>query len=69
MAETLMQMYNEMTAIEQKELFDFALFLISRSIQAQQQTKKRGGFGALKDKISYISDDFDEPLEDFEEYM
>lgn len=28
----------------------------------------RGGFGALKDKI-WISEDFDKPLEDFEEYM
>lgn len=26
-------------------------------------------FGALKDKIKFISPDFDEPLEDFAEYM
>ena len=26
-------------------------------------------FGALKDKITFISPDFDEPLEDFAEYM
>ena len=26
-------------------------------------------YGALKDKISYMAPDFDEPLEDFAEYM
>ena len=26
-------------------------------------------FGALKDKIKFIAPDFDEPLEDFAEYM
>ena len=31
--------------------------------------QKKSYFGALKDKISYIAPDFDEPLEDFAEYM
>lgn len=31
--------------------------------------KKKTCFGALKSKINYISPDFDEPLEDFAEYM
>ena len=65
MAEALLQMYNQMSVIEQQELFDFALFLISKNIQSQRQNKRKSGFGALKDKITYISDDFDEPLEDF----
>ena len=31
--------------------------------------KRVSQYGALKDKISYMSPDFDEPLEDFAEYM
>ncbi len=31
--------------------------------------KKKSYFGALKNKISYIAPDFDEPLADFAEYM
>ena len=30
MAEALMKMYDAMTAVEQKELYDFALFIISQ---------------------------------------
>ena len=33
------------------------------------QTEKVPLFGALKDKIKFIAPDFDEPLEDFAEYM
>ncbi len=31
--------------------------------------KKPLQFGSMKGLVLYISDDFDEPLEDFEEYM
>ncbi len=68
MAEALMQMYETMTETAQKELYDFALFLISRE-QKTEAPEKKSYFGALKDKISYIAPDFDEPLEDFAEYM
>lgn len=30
MAEALMQMYQTMTAVEQQELYDFALFILSK---------------------------------------
>ena len=68
MAEALMQMYETMTETAQKELYDFALFLFSREEKKAVQQKK-SMFGALKDKISYIAPDFDEPPEDFAEYM
>ena len=32
-------------------------------------SKKRAMFGALKSKIKHIAPDFDEPLDDFAEYM
>ena len=68
MAEALMQMYETMTETAQKELYDFALFLVSRE-EKKAVPQKKSMFGALKDKISYIAPDFDEPLDDFAEYM
>ena len=68
MAETLMRMYETMSETEQKELYDFALFLLSRN-EEKVVPQKKSYFGALKDKISYIAPDFDEPVEDFAEYM
>ena len=68
MAETLMKMYETMSENDRKELYDFALFLISRN-EEKVVSQKKSCFGALKDKISYIAPDFDEPLEDFAEYM
>jgi hypothetical protein len=35
MAEALMQMYETMTNTEQKELYDFALFIVSRREQGK----------------------------------
>ena len=65
MAETLMRMYETMNAAEQKELYDFALFLLSRN-EEKVVLQKKSYFGALKDKISYIAPDFDEPAKDFD---
>ena len=35
----------------------------------QRAALKRGGFGSAKGWFGELSDDFDEPLEDFREYM
>ena len=37
--------------------------------KSQKRDFKTPLFGALKDKIKFIAPDFDEPLEDFAEYM
>lgn len=40
------------------------------SIPAEEEPKtKRSGYGSAKDKILYMADDFDAPLEDFKDYM
>ena len=69
MAETLAQIYEAMTETEQKELYDFALFLRAKNSLAQSAPQKKSCFGALKDKIAYIAPDFDAPVADFAEYM
>lgn len=57
------------------ELSAFVDFLLYRqgSVAAgsasYEAPRKRKGFGALKDKITYIAPDFDEPIDDFAEYM
>ncbi len=68
MAEALMQIFNTITEDAQKELYDFALFLLSKN-KEKKSTKKESCFGALKDKITYIAPDFDAPIDDFAEYM
>ena len=69
--ETVSQMPQEL----KQELFHYAEYLLRNYSHAEPfpvvlepLKKKRGGFGILKDKI-WMADDFDEPLEDFKEYM
>ncbi len=52
---------------KQKEVQDFIDFLLSQGKTEMKETQKPM-FGALKGKIR-IADDFDEPLEDFKDYM
>jgi Protein of unknown function (DUF2281) len=40
----------------------------SKTLAATEKPAKRGGFGIWKGKIK-IADGFDEPLEDFKDYM
>jgi hypothetical protein len=52
-------------------ILDYTEFLINRYEKDAAKTEeatKRGGLGIWKDKI-WMSDDFDEPLEDFKNYM
>ena len=40
-----------------------------RGSASQPQPAKTDFFGSFKDKIKFIAPDFDEPIEDFAEYM
>lgn len=54
-----------------QELLHYAKYLIqnySKMEAEEKKTAKRGGLGIWKGKI-WVADDFDEPLEDFAEYM
>ncbi|MEM9009069.1 MAG: DUF2281 domain-containing protein [Cyanobacteria bacterium P01_F01_bin.86] len=61
----------------QQAVLLYTEFLVSRTTQQgtsqlesvpEIQSNKRGGLGIWKDKI-WIADDFDAPLDDFQEYM
>ncbi len=50
----------------QKEVFDFVEFLMIK--ERREPTKRKRQFGSGKGMF-VMSDDFDEPLDDFKEYM
>jgi len=71
----ILEAISQMPETLKQEILHYAQYLIekySRNSEEQEELEqpkqKRGGFGILKDKI-WISDDFDEPLEDMKEYM
>ncbi|MEX8548231.1 MAG: DUF2281 domain-containing protein [Mucilaginibacter sp.] len=66
---TDIELYNQITALPddlKKEVADFAAFLKQKS-KAKKQIKERQ-FGYAKDFFKMAAD-FDEPLEDFKDYM
>ncbi|MBM2816242.1 MAG: hypothetical protein HW421_3004 [Ignavibacteria bacterium] len=62
--------YEQLPDAYKQEAIDFIEFLFSKSNQKKIEKKnhKRNAFGSLKGKIK-MADDFDEPLEDFRDYM
>jgi hypothetical protein len=66
---TNVQLYSQISSLPsdlKKEVSDFVAFLKHKS-QAGKKIKERQ-FGYSKDFFK-VSDDFDEPLEDFKEYV
>jgi len=57
---------NELPQNALQELYDFAEFLL---LKHKPTEKKHPTFGCMKGMLKYMSDDFNEPLEDFKEYM
>jgi hypothetical protein len=51
---------------KRRTLEDFAHFLLEKEPKQERKTPK---FGSGKGMVAYMSDDFDEPLEDFKDYM
>lgn len=71
----ILEAISQMPETLKQEILHYAQYLIekySRNSEEQEELEqpkqKRGGFGILKGKI-WMSDDFDEPLEDMKEYM
>jgi hypothetical protein len=51
-----------------EEVSDYVDFLIAKYVSSEGSTKKPLKFGMMKGTFK-MSPDFDEPLEDFKEYM
>jgi hypothetical protein len=66
---TQVQLYKKISYLPDSlkaEVNDFIDFLMSK--RKNEKKKKQPKFGSAKGQI-YISPDFDEPIEDFKEYM
>lgn len=67
---TDLQLYKEIESLPadlKKQVRDFMEFLIEKT-KSTKRKKPEAVFGYLKGKIT-MSPDFDEPLEEFKEYM
>jgi Protein of unknown function (DUF2281) len=68
----LIELINKLPSEKQKEVEEFIGSLIADTNSQLHKSFKNGikpGFGGGKGIISYISDDFDEPLDEFKDYM
>lgn len=71
-ASVLMDKWRSLNPANQKQAADFVDFLLIRQqkeAQALPNNKQAIHLGVWKDMPCYISDDFDDPLDDFKEYM
>ncbi len=60
----------EFSIEEQLYLHAYIANNVNKNVSTSHNSNnKKSYFGALKSKINYIAPDFDEPLEDFAEYM
>lgn len=64
---SLIRQINSLPQSLRQEVYDFVEFLKSKGNKNLKKKKPRE-FGLLKDKIT-LSEDFDEPLDDFKGYM
>jgi len=63
----LLDDFHSLPPEKQEEVIDFIGYLKSKT-KVSSDSKSRNAYGSLKGTFS-VSEDFDEPLEDFAEYM
>ena len=71
MDHSILQKYNYLPLELRKEVVDFIEFLIQKNQKKQTletPPKRPSNFGSAKGLIT-MSDDFNEPLDEFQEYM
>ncbi len=66
--ELILSRLNNLPEELREEVADFIEYLVFRHKKKQNQRQKYPVFGSCKG-LFIISDDFDEPIEDFKEYM
>ncbi|WP_353722511.1 DUF2281 domain-containing protein [Dyadobacter sp. 676] len=64
----LLKKVSELPENLKEELDSYIDFLLQKHAEADL-SKKPLKFGMMKDTFIMVSDDFDEPLDDFKEYM
>ena len=61
--------WGKLTADNQRQAGDFLRFLLSQQEKEKPSKPGKRQLGMLADRFVSMADDFDEPLEDFKEYM
>jgi len=69
MSETLLSLYRTLPQAQRLELLEYASYLSQKQHLQVSMPVRKSGYGALKDKIRFVADDFDDALEDMAEYM
>jgi hypothetical protein len=68
-AELKLELYRQIDTLNEDELLKLNN-VVQTIIHPENEVKKtRGIIGSMKGFVTYMSDDFDEPLEDFKDYM
>lgn len=68
-AQTILEQLKTLTE-EQRQFVETVIKSLAQKVEEEPAARERvKRFGALKGMVSYMSPDFDEPLEDFKDYM
>jgi hypothetical protein len=65
-AERIAENIYQLPPIAQREISDYIEFLLQKY---RKDKPKKPFFGCMKGTVTYMSDDFNAPLDDFKEYM
>ena len=70
MSDDVLNVQNKILSFSvEEQLYLLAYIANNLNNHKNDNVQKKSCFGALKNEISYIAPDFDEPIEDFAEYM
>ena len=69
MSSTLLEKIASIPKEKEKEVEAFLDSILAEAKKDSEQDKRKPVFGSGKGMIIYMADDFDEPLEDFKDYM
>ena len=64
----LLDEFHALPPDKQAEVIDFLGYLRSKSLRSTHPKGPRGSYGSLKETFQ-MAEDFNEPLEDFRDYM
>jgi hypothetical protein len=68
-AELKLELYRQIDTLNENELLKLNNVVQTLTHPENEVKKTRGIIGSIPNLVVYMSDDFDEPLEDFKDYM
>jgi hypothetical protein len=68
-AELKLELYRQIDKIDDTNLQKLSTIVKEMLPQSNPKPRTRGIVGSMKGFVTYVSRDFDEPLEDYKDYM